>query len=95
MAVLVFGVRRRGPGHDEVAQGGGGSEDAVVGESMIARVWHYCDETLDEYERFKEKGLGAVAPRGAEFPEDLAFVGQREATLGEWGAGNVPAEVLA
>ncbi len=56
---------------------------------------HYCDETLDEYERFKEKGFGAVAPRGAEFPEDLAFVGQREAALGERGAGNVPAEALA
>ncbi len=29
VAVLVFGVRRRGPGHDEVAQRGRGGEDAV------------------------------------------------------------------
>ncbi len=73
--MLVFGVRRRGPRHDEVAQRGRGGEDAVVGELVLARVGEDCDETLDEYERFKEKGFGAVAPRGAEFPEDLAFVG--------------------
>ncbi len=37
VAVLVFGVRRRGPGHDEVAQRGRGSEDSVVGELVFAR----------------------------------------------------------
>ncbi len=35
----------------------------------------YGDETLDENERFKAKGLGAVAPRGAEFPEETQFAG--------------------
>ncbi len=29
--MFVFGVSRRGSGHDEVAQGGRGGEDAVVG----------------------------------------------------------------
>ncbi len=38
VAVFVFGARRRGPGHDEVAQGGRGGEDAVVGELVLARV---------------------------------------------------------
>ncbi len=95
VAVFVFGVRRRRPGHDEVAQGGRGSEDSVVGELVFARMRCYGDQALNENERVKAKGLGAVAPGGAEFPEDLAFVGQREAALGEWGAGDVPAEALA
>ncbi len=43
VAVFVFGVRRRGPGHDEVAQRGRGGEDAVVGELVLARVRRYGD----------------------------------------------------
>ncbi len=69
VAVFVFGVRRRRPGHDEVAQGGRGSEDAVVGELVFARMRCYGDETLDENERVKEKGFGAVAPGGMTWVE--------------------------
>ncbi len=56
--MFVLGVNRRGPRHDEVAQGGRGGEDAVVGELVLARVRRYGDEALDENERVKAKGLG-------------------------------------
>ncbi len=35
VAVFVFGVNRRGPRHDEVAQGGRGGEDAVVSVIVV------------------------------------------------------------
>jgi hypothetical protein len=95
VAVRVFGVGSRGPGHDQMAQGGRGCEDAVVGELVFAWVWEDRDEALDENEGVEAKGLGAVAPGGAEFPWDLAVVGEGEAALGERWAGNVPAEALA
>ncbi len=64
VAVFVYGVRCRGPRHDEVAQGRRGGEDAVVGELVLARVRRHGDEALDENERVKAKGLGAVGPGG-------------------------------
>ncbi len=75
VAVFVLGVNRRGPRYDEVEQGRRGSEDAVVGELVFAWMWGDCDQTFDEKDWVKAKGLGAVAPGGGEFPEDLAFVG--------------------
>jgi hypothetical protein len=58
-----------------MAQGRRRGEDAVVGELVLAWMRCDCDQALDENEGVEAKGLGAVAPGGAEFPEDLTVVG--------------------
>ena len=82
-------------GHNEMAQWGGGRKNAVVGELMLARVGQDGDEALDERERLEDDGAGAIAPRGAQFPEDIAILGDGESALGEWGLRDVPAQALA
>ena len=68
MVVGAFGIDRRRARGDEVALGGPGGEDAVVGELVLVRVGHSGNQALNENEGSIEEGLGAVALGGAEFP---------------------------
>ena len=78
-----------------MAQWGSRREHSVIGELMLARVGEDGDEALDERKRLEDEGGGAIAPRGAQLPEDIAILGDGEAALGEWGPLDVPAQALA
>ncbi len=72
----------------------GGSQDAVIGQLVLARWRDEGGKALDEGKWFKDEVRCAITERSAQFVHNAAIGGEREALVRDRRTGDIATEVL-